>query len=180
MAAVATVEATLVAVDAPAAVTGQVVADDGADVVGHVVEAEPPTNSGPTRSRQCSICLLDVLHEQRSSTAHPASGCLHTFHWDCLATALAVDTSCPNCRRPYHVHGVYEVSPTGERRLHKPQYRTREQVPVDTSQYTMIQRCCMHRLAIPVIGMVSLLIAVPISTTLLILMVPDNNSTVLG
>ena len=177
MAAVATVEA--VAVDDRAAVTGQSAVDDGADMVGYVIEAEPPTHAG-IRSQQCSICLLDVLQEQRSSAAHPASGCLHTFHWDCLATALAVDTSCPNCRRPYHIHGVYEISPTGERRLHKPQYRTREPRPVHTSEYTTIQRCCMHRMAIPVIGIISLVIAVPISTTLLILMVPENNSTVLG
>lgn len=148
---------------------------DTVDVVGYAVEAEAPTTTGPRRSHQCSICLLDVLPEQHASAAHPDSGCLHSFHWACLATHLAVDTSCPNCRRPYHIHGVYEVSPTGERRLHVPQHRRREPRPVDTSQYTMVQRCCMHKLAIPVIGMVSLIVALPICTMVLFLLAPDGS-----
>ena len=145
------------------------------DAVGYAVEAEAPATAELARSQQCSICLLDVLPEHHASAAHPDSGCLHRFHWTCLATHLAVDTSCPNCRRPYHIHGVYEVSPTGERRLHMPEYRTREPRPVDTSQYNMLQRCCMHRLAIPVIGVISLLIALPICTMVLLLLSPDES-----
>ena len=45
---------------------------------------------------------------------------------------------------------------------------------VDTSQYTMPQRCCMHRLAIPVIGILSMIIASLITAPLLFLLVHDG------
>eukprot|EP01045_Picozoa_sp_COSAG04_P044559 COSAG04_NODE_15182_length_540_cov_1.907029_1_plen_101_part_00 len=61
--------------------------------------SEPAAEEGA--APECSICLADVLPTDARSIAHPESGCTHTFHWRCLALALEVSPTCPNCRASY-------------------------------------------------------------------------------
>lgn len=127
----------------------------------------------PAVEQQCSICLLDVLPNQHRATAHPDSGCRHSFHWPCLADALALSSTCPNCRRPYHVHGVYEISPQGDSRLHIPDARARSPRPDDGAtmvEHGALGRCCQHKLALPAVVLV---IALPILVLFAIKMTKD-------
>eukprot|EP01046_Picozoa_sp_COSAG06_P000270 COSAG06_NODE_7_length_38054_cov_37.302569_32_plen_244_part_00 len=129
--------------------------------------------------QQCSICLLDVLPDQHRAAAHPDSGCPHEFHWACLADSLAlVSSTCPNCRRPYHVNGVYEISPDGERRLHVPDERVRagaagagEPIRTRADDYGAVGRFCQHRLALPTI---ITMLALPFVLTFWFGMTRDN------
>ena len=89
--------------------------DDGSAAT--AAESAPP---------ECSICLAEVLETQHRAAAHPDSGCTHVFHWACLADSLALSSLCPLCRRPFHTHGIFEISATGERRHHIPDERHRQ------------------------------------------------------
>ena len=85
---------------------------------------------------QCSICLMDITEEEKRAKAHPANGCRHTFHWSCLIDSLVLDTTCPNCRREYSQHGVYEIDGCAKQinaKLHLPDKHQRSQV-VDASE----------------------------------------------
>jgi hypothetical protein len=145
--------------------------------------AAPEQQLQQQHAQKCSICLLDVLPDQHRSAAHPASGCIHSFHWACLAASLAVDTSCPNCRRPYHEHGVYEISPGPEgdtQRLHRPELRMREPSaggPAADVQYTLGEQCCQHRLAYPMCAFLALLLGLLLCSGVLFLLANDTGDT---
>ena len=62
------------------------------------------------RPRECSICLGEICRTDRRGVAHPAGGCSHAFHWDCLCDWLVYKSTCPNCRRPLHKFGVCEIT----------------------------------------------------------------------
>ena len=62
------------------------------------------------RPRECSICLGEICHTDHRGVAHPAGGCTHGFHWDCLCDWLAYKSTCPNCRQPLHKFGVCEIT----------------------------------------------------------------------
>lgn len=44
---------------------------------------------------QCCICLTGI---ELSEMSH--SGCVHTFHWNCLSSWCGINSSCPLCRQP--------------------------------------------------------------------------------
>eukprot|EP01043_Picozoa_sp_COSAG02_P068066 COSAG02_NODE_11167_length_1778_cov_1.790947_2_plen_164_part_00 len=125
--------------------------------------------------QQCSICLLDVLEEQHHAYAHPDSGCIHRFHWPCLADSLALSSQCPNCRRPYHELGVFEVVPHGVgSKHHIPDLRVRESQPPRANGAVGqggLQRFCQSRMALPIIIMV---LGSPIAVTFCIMMARDT------
>jgi hypothetical protein len=86
----------------------------GSEVGPHNTREQPVTADGLlslawTPRQQCSICLEDVTYGQKRGQAHPLSGCTHAFHWTCLLDALVYDSNCPNCRRPLHTYGLYEL-----------------------------------------------------------------------
>ena len=126
--------------------------------------------------QQCSICLLDVCEEQHHACAHPDSGCTHKFHWPCLADSLALSSQCPNCRRPYHGLGVFEVlAHHGGSKHHIPDLRVRESQPTGAGgaaeQGGLLRRFCQSRMALPVI---TTILASPIGVTFCIKMARDT------
>ena len=137
--------------------------------------ANLPKVSSAWTVQQCSICLLDVLKEQHHAYAHPDSGCTHKFHWSCLADSLALSSQCPNCRRPYHELGLFEVLPhNGGSKHHIPDLRVREcQPPLadGAAGQGRVQRWCQSRMALPVIIMV---LGSPIVVTFCIKMARDT------
>eukprot|EP01043_Picozoa_sp_COSAG02_P030375 COSAG02_NODE_1936_length_10314_cov_6.250024_2_plen_190_part_00 len=138
--------------------------------------AAPTKVSSAWAVQQCSICLLDVLEEQHHAYAHPESGCTHKFHWPCLADSLALSSQCPNCRRPYHDLGVFEVlAHDGGCKHHIPDLRVRESQPTGAGgaagQGGLLQRFCQSRMALPVIITI---LASPIGATFCIKMARDT------
>jgi hypothetical protein len=77
--------------------------------LGQAISEEALRQSWQWAPEKCSICLLDITKEDERGKAHPGNGCHHSFHWACLLGSLTLDSTCPNCRRDYSVHGVYQI-----------------------------------------------------------------------
>ena len=82
----------------------------------------------------CAVCLEEILASERRSQAAPETGCVHTFHWECIRklcldhahgmdrgrgsteahlprTWFRVKASCPICNTSLLEEGIFEVNP---------------------------------------------------------------------
>ncbi|CAE7492214.1 unnamed protein product [Symbiodinium sp. CCMP2456] len=68
----------------------------------------------------CAVCLEEILPSERRSQAAPETGCVHTFHWECIRTWFRVKASCPICSTSLLEEGIFEVNPdSGEQTYHR-------------------------------------------------------------
>ncbi|CAE7906829.1 ANK3, partial [Symbiodinium microadriaticum] len=82
---------------------------------------EPPARFNISVAQvTCAVCLEEILPSERRSQAGPETGCVHTFHWECIRTWFRVKASCPICNTSLLEEGIFEVNPdSGEQTYHR-------------------------------------------------------------